>query len=71
MCKEQGKGKSKDQVPLDPSRWQHWIIDKFLDDMSTNNHHVEAWPRSAGVYVDWDREQRLYQDAQRKREVAE
>eukprot|EP00959_Pyramimonas_sp_CCMP1952_P015673 331703-Pyramimonas_sp.AAC.1 len=38
--------------------------------MSTNHHRVEAWSRSAGVYVDWGREQRLYQDVQKKRGVA-
>eukprot|EP00959_Pyramimonas_sp_CCMP1952_P431345 9033945-Pyramimonas_sp.AAC.1 len=38
--------------------------------MNTSNHRVEAWSRSAGVYVDWERKQRLCQDAQRKREVA-
>eukprot|EP00959_Pyramimonas_sp_CCMP1952_P402226 8428808-Pyramimonas_sp.AAC.1 len=70
MCKEQGKGKSKDQAPFDPGRWHHWIIDNFLEYMSTNNYHVEAWSRNAGVYMDWEREQKLYQDVQRRREVA-
>ncbi len=70
MCKEQGKGKSKDQAPFDPRRWQQWIIDKFLDDMKASNYQVDRWPSSAGVYVDWEREQKLYQEVQRKREVA-
>eukprot|EP00959_Pyramimonas_sp_CCMP1952_P141185 2954999-Pyramimonas_sp.AAC.1 len=39
--------------------------------MDTSNHHVEAWSRNTGGYVGWDREKALYQDVQRKREVAE
>eukprot|EP00959_Pyramimonas_sp_CCMP1952_P341874 7161459-Pyramimonas_sp.AAC.1 len=66
-----GQGqKSKDRAPFDPRRWQQWIINKFLNDMSANNYRVDRWPSSAGVYADWDREQKLHQEVQKKRGVA-
>eukprot|EP00959_Pyramimonas_sp_CCMP1952_P277749 5805918-Pyramimonas_sp.AAC.1 len=38
--------------------------------MKANNYRVDRWPSSAGVYVDWGREQKLDQKVQKNREVA-
>eukprot|EP00959_Pyramimonas_sp_CCMP1952_P024657 517573-Pyramimonas_sp.AAC.1 len=62
MCKEQGKGKSKDQVAFDPNCWQPKILDKFLNNMDSCNHRAETRSRRAGAHVDWDREKALHQD---------
>mgnify|MGYP005696305787 CR=1 FL=1 len=45
------------------------MITQFLGDFDRHNHDVKRWSRGMGIRIDWERENRLFQEFQRKREV--